>query len=73
MGLKTLDVIALLLVIIGGIDLGIVGVFNEDLIIDLFSDFILAAQILFFLIGVAACYMCYRFGDIIRELHPPSI
>lgn len=68
---RTFDMIALILLILGGINLGLVGVFDLDVIIWLFSDNIVFAHLLFLLIGLAAIYLCFRIGRLISSLQPP--
>lgn len=69
---RILDIIALCLVIIAGINLAIVGIFDYDPLIDLSGDFLLIARILFFMMGVAAIYLCIRLKDLIQTLQPPT-
>ena len=69
--LKTLDWIALLLLILGGINIGIVGLFDYDPLIDFLSgDVIYIAHLLFFLIGIAGLYAIFRFRYLLRLLQP---
>ncbi len=68
--IRILDTIALILLIIGGIDLGLVGIFNYDFIIHIFSDTLIAAHLSFFTIGLAAIYLSVRFGQVIKSLQP---
>lgn len=72
MSFRVLDIIALILVLLGGINLGFVGLFNIDIIVDLFSDYLIIAHTLFFLIGIAAIYLCFRFGQVLNQLLPKS-
>lgn len=69
---RILDMIALILLILGGIDLGLVGVFDVDYIVWLFSDNLVIAHSLFLLIGLAAIYLCFRLGHLISSLQPPA-
>ena len=50
----TLDLIAVILLLIGGINWGLVGLFNFDLISAIFGGVI--SRILFVLVGIAAVY-----------------
>lgn len=50
----TLDLIAVILLLIGGINLGLVGLFNFDLIGAIFGEVI--SRILYVLIGISAIY-----------------
>ena len=49
--------IALILVIIGGINWGLVGLFNTNIISAIFGN--LLGRIIFIIVGVAAGYLCY--------------
>jgi uncharacterized protein len=49
--------VALILVIIGGINWGLVGLFNMNLITDILG--IVLSRIIFVIVGVAAGYLCY--------------
>ena len=54
--MKTLDVIAAILVIIGGLNWGLVGIFDFDLVATIFGDMSVIARIVYILVGVAALY-----------------
>ncbi len=51
-----LDWIALLLVIIGGLNWGLVGAFDVDLVALLFGDMTLLTRAVYALVGIAALY-----------------
>ncbi len=57
--LNALDWIALVLVIIGGIDWGLIGLFGIDLIQMIFAGAPVIASIIYVLVGLAALYMIY--------------
>ncbi|MBN2477749.1 DUF378 domain-containing protein [Candidatus Micrarchaeota archaeon] len=59
MEMKTLDWIALALVIIGGLNWGLVGLLNMDLVQLLFGSIPILAQIIYILVGLSALYMIY--------------
>ncbi|MFA5953096.1 MAG: DUF378 domain-containing protein [Candidatus Pacearchaeota archaeon] len=52
-----LDWIALILVIIGGINWGLVGIFNFDLVNWLFSSIAWLQNLIYILVGVSALYL----------------
>ncbi|MBW3022656.1 DUF378 domain-containing protein [Candidatus Woesearchaeota archaeon] len=54
-----LDVIALVLVIIGGLNWGLVGLFNLDLVQAIFGSIPVLAKIVYILVGLSALYMIY--------------
>lgn len=55
--INALDWTALVLVIIGGINWGMVGLFNIDVISSVFGVFSAFTRVVFTLVGLAALYM----------------
>ena len=53
---NVLDWIALVLVIIGGLNWGLVGAFNFDLVARIFGDMTTATRAVYILVGIAALY-----------------
>lgn len=64
--MKTLDVIALTLLIIGGLNWGLVGLFNYDLVTSLFGAGTMATKIVYAIVGVAGLYSLYLYWPILR-------
>lgn len=65
--LTTLDWIALVLLIIGGINWGIIGFFGYDIISAIFGVATGAARVLYALVGLSALYMIavsFKIADI---------
>ncbi len=54
-----LDWVALVLVIVGGLNWGLVGLLNLDLVAAIFGAGSLLAQIVYILVGLAALYTIY--------------
>lgn len=54
--MRTLDTIALLLVIIGAINWGLIGFFRFDLVAALFGDMSTFTRIVYALVGIAGLY-----------------
>lgn len=54
-----LDWVAIALVIIGGLNWGLVGFFEFDLVEAIFGDMTLLSKIVYDLVGIAALYMIY--------------
>jgi uncharacterized membrane protein YuzA (DUF378 family) len=52
-----LDWVALILAIVGGLNWGLVGLFNFDLVAALFGPGSLAARAVYVLVGLAAVYL----------------
>ncbi|MEM4134165.1 MAG: DUF378 domain-containing protein [Candidatus Micrarchaeia archaeon] len=55
----TLGIIALVLTIIGGINWGLVGIANLDLVALIFGFMPLLQQIIYILVGLSALYLAY--------------
>ena len=54
--MKAFDVIAAALLVVGGLNWGLVGLFQFDLVSALFGSFGFAASVIYALVGVAALY-----------------
>lgn len=59
MKMNALDWVAWVLVIIGGLNWGLVGLMDLDLVAALFGAGTVLAQIVYVLVGLAALYMIY--------------
>lgn len=53
------DLIALILVIVGGLNWGFVGLFNFDLVGAIFGAGSALSRIVYIIVGLAAVYMVY--------------
>ena len=65
--MKTLDYIALILVVIGAINWGLIGFFSFDLVRAIFGDMTLIARIVYALVGVSGLYALSFFGRLRNE------
>ncbi|MBU0570697.1 MAG: DUF378 domain-containing protein [Candidatus Omnitrophica bacterium] len=54
--MKALNVIALILVIVGGLNWGLVGALNFDLVAAIFGVMSVLSRIVYGLVGIAAIY-----------------
>lgn len=64
--LNALDYISLALMIVGGINWGLVGLFDFDLVARIFGDMTTASRIVYALVGLAALYgiaLAVRLGN----------
>lgn len=52
--MKTLNSIALVLLVIGGLNWGLVGLFGFDLVAAIFGDMSIASRIVYVLVGLSA-------------------
>lgn len=68
--LSTLDWIALILLIIGGLNWLLVGLFSFDLVAAIFGELTLLSRIIYILVGLAALYTIYLATRITRTAAP---
>ena len=54
--MRALNVITLILLIVGGLNWGLVGAFNFDLVAAIFGEMSPLSRIVYVLVGVAALY-----------------
>jgi len=54
--MNTLDWITMILIIIGGLNWGLVGFFNFDLVKTIFGDMTIISRIVYALVGLSAVY-----------------
>ena len=55
--LNTFDWVAVVLLIVGGLNWGLVGFFNLDLVAVIFGDMTTFARVVYALVGVSAVYV----------------
>lgn len=55
--LNVLDWVAFILVVVGGLNWGLVGLFNFDLVATIFGDTSLISRIVYILVGLGAIYL----------------
>ena len=56
---EPVDLIALILVIVGGLNWGLVGLFNFDLVATIFGAGSMLSRIVYIVVGLASLYMIY--------------
>lgn len=59
MKMNVLDWITFILVIIGGLNWGLVGIFKWDLVAAIFGDLTAISRVIYILVGVSALYMVF--------------
>jgi len=57
--LNTLDSIAIILVVIGGLNWGLVGLFNLDVVGAIFGVMSVLSRIIYVLVGLSAIYLAF--------------
>jgi uncharacterized membrane protein YuzA (DUF378 family) len=62
--LSVLDWIALILIIVGGLNWGLVGIFNFDLVAAIFGAMSAIARIVYVLVGLSALYTLIIIGKL---------
>ncbi len=55
--LNAFDWLAVVLVIVGGLNWGLVGIFNFDLVATIFGDMSSLSRVVYALVGLAAVYL----------------
>lgn len=68
--MKTLDTIALVLVIIGAVNWGLIGFFRFDLVAAIFGDMTAFSRVIYALVGIAGLYSISLLGRREEKSHP---
>ncbi|MGD8373693.1 MAG: DUF378 domain-containing protein [Candidatus Woesebacteria bacterium] len=67
MKLNTADIIGYVLVVVGGVNWGLVGLFEFNLVDSIFGEGSVMARIVYALVGLAAVYMIFPFFKLIGK------
>lgn len=70
--LSVLDWVALILVVIGGLNWGLVGALNVDLVAVIFGDMSALSRIVYILVGLAAIYVIITSGKLGKKAGAPT-
>lgn len=65
--LSTLDWVAVVLVIIGGLNWGLIGIFGWDLVAYIFGTMSTISQVVYILVGLSAVYLAATAGKLARK------
>ena len=65
--MKTIKIIAIILVIIGGLNWGLVGLFNFDLVAAIFGAMSVISKIVYVLVGLSAVYLVVIFNSLLKD------
>ena len=65
--LNVLDWVTLVLVIVGGLNWALVGLFSFDLVATIFGDMSVLSRIVYVLVGLSAVYMLVVSGKLARK------
>ncbi len=66
--MKIVDTIALILILIGAINWGLIGFFSFDLVRVIFGNMSMVSRIIYALVGIAAIYGFSYFGRLKRDM-----
>jgi len=58
---KHIDLIAMILLVIGGLNWGLVGIFNYNLVTSLLGDASMMSKVVYGLVGLCALYEGFQF------------
>lgn len=62
--MKALDITALVLVIVGAVNWGLIGFFGFDLVASIFGDMSMFSRVVYGLVGIAGLYSLTLFSKI---------
>ena len=65
--LSLLDTVALVLIIVGGLNWGLVGILDFNLVSALFGDMSAVSRIVYVLVGLSAVYMLLSIAKLGRK------
>jgi uncharacterized membrane protein YuzA (DUF378 family) len=65
--LSALDWITLILVIVGGLNWGLVGIFKFDLVAAIFGEMGIISRIVYTLVGLSAIYLAAISGKLAKK------
>lgn len=68
--MRTLDVTAAVLLVVGGLNWGVVGLTGSDLVGALLGDLSMASRAVYLLVGLAALYQALQWKAIQRRWQP---
>ncbi len=64
--MKTLNLVVLILVIVGGLNWGLIGFFNFDLVARIFGDMSLLSRIIYILVGLSAVILAMNSKKVLK-------
>jgi len=65
--MNVVDWVAFILVIIGGLNWGLIGFFNFDLVAAIFGDMSAISRVVYALVGLSALYMLFSAGKMSKS------
>ena len=71
--MKKLDVIMALLLVVGGLNWGLVGLLNFDLVATILGNMSLLSRIIYAVVGISALYQAMQWKAMQRRWSPASV
>ena len=71
--MKTIDVLAAILLVIGGLNWGLVGLFGVDLVAGMFGEMTALSRAVYGIVGLAAVYQGFAWRAIQRRWLIPAM
>ncbi|MBD3220404.1 DUF378 domain-containing protein [bacterium] len=71
--MKTIDVIAAIVLVIGGLNWGLVGLFGFDLVATIFGEMSAASRVVYGLVGLCAVYQGLGWKGIQTRWQSPEL
>ena len=71
--MKTIDVIVAALLVVGGLNWGLVGLFGFDLVATIFGEMSVASRVVYALVGVCAVYQAFGWKAIQNRWQAPEL
>ena len=65
--MKTFDILAAILVVVGAVNWGLVGLFQFDLVATIFGDMSVMSRLVYVLVGVAGTFQAIQWKAIQRR------
>lgn len=65
--MKTLNLITMILIVVGGLNWGLVGLLDFDLVATIFGDMSAISRIVYVLVGLSAIYALTQFGKMTKQ------
>lgn len=65
--MNAVDWVALVLVLVGGLNWGLVGLFNFDLVAVLFGEVTFVSRVVYVLVGLGALYMIFKASGMAKK------
>ena len=70
--MKSLDVVVAILLVVGGLNWGLVGLLNFDLVASILGEMSAVSRVVYMLVGLSAVYQALGWKAIQRRWQPAS-